>query len=148
MDAKTLAEQLNGMEYPFQLPPELRAQVKEAGLVVLYGASDDLYEVEGAFCHEGDAREGTKILIHPEGILGSRDDIDTDEDMQTWLNQKAASRAFTAHWCKNNTSWSYSTDVTHETFKIMEDDEVYCIGIVFHLDALKQYPEKQKDADA
>lgn len=136
MDAKTLALQLNGMEYPFQLPPSLRQPVKDAGLVVLYGASDDLFELEGAIRHEGDAREGTKILIHAKGVLGSRDDVDTDEDMQAWLDQKRASRLFTAHWAKNDASWSYSTDVVHETFRIMENDEVYCIGMVFHVDAL------------
>lgn len=124
-------------------PPELRNQVKEAGLVVLYGASDDLYELEGAVIHEGDAREGTKILVHPEGHLRNRDDIDTDEDMRKWLDQKAAARTFIAHWCKNDTSWSYSTDVPHETFKIMEDDEVYCIGLVFHLDDLKRSDNQQ-----
>ena len=30
----------------------------------------------------------------------------------------------------------YDTDIPRETFKVYEDDELYCIGIVFSVDDL------------
>lgn len=36
-----------------------------------------------------------------------------------------------------NFVWTYKTDIPHETFDIMEDDEPYCKGIVFYLKDLK-----------
>jgi hypothetical protein len=36
-------------------------------------------------------------------------------------------------WGKDDTSWSYETDIPHATFDVLEDGEVYCRGIVFAL---------------
>lgn len=43
-----------------------------------------------------------------------------------------------ALWCKtfSNCSCTYKTTIPHETFCIWEDNEQYCIGIVFSLDEL------------
>ena len=44
----------------------------------------------------------------------------------------------TAVWCdpESGASWSYKTDIPHETFNIYEDGELFCIGIVFSIDDL------------
>ena len=48
MTAAKLAEQLNGIEYPASISRDLEAQAKAAGLVIVFGASDDLMEFRGA----------------------------------------------------------------------------------------------------
>ena len=39
--ARTIAESLDGKEYPFSVPAEISAKAKAAGLVIVYGASDE-----------------------------------------------------------------------------------------------------------
>ena len=56
MTAKTLAEMLNGMEYPMTVPTELENEAKREGLVIVYGASDDLMEFEVVLFFEGRRR--------------------------------------------------------------------------------------------
>ena len=42
-----------------------------------------------------------------------------------------------ALWCKeDDITWTYKTDIPHETFMIYEDDEAYCRGIVFLINDL------------
>ncbi len=52
MNAKQLAAQLNGREYGSEITKEEEAAAKKAGLVVVYGASDDLVELRGAIEEE------------------------------------------------------------------------------------------------
>jgi hypothetical protein len=54
MTAKELAQQLNGLPYPFRAPKALIAQAKQDGLVIVQGASDDLMELVGAIRDEFD----------------------------------------------------------------------------------------------
>lgn len=113
---KTIADELDGIEYPVHIPSSVRKLAKDCGIQIVYGESDDLIEFNGAFCDElgawiGD-RGGTREYISSEG------------------------RRITTVWCENKkVSWTYRTDIPHETFRVfdkdMEDDETYCIGIVF-----------------
>lgn len=48
MQANELAARLDGAEYPLRPSRELLAEAKAAGLVIVYGASDDLMEFDGA----------------------------------------------------------------------------------------------------
>lgn len=43
-----------------------------------------------------------------------------------------------AVWCSPDTdfSWAFETDIPHETFRILEDGEHFCLGIVFALEDL------------
>jgi len=54
MTAAEFAEMLNGREYGNELTRNEEAMAKEYGLVVAYGASDDLMEFGGAICDELD----------------------------------------------------------------------------------------------
>ena len=48
-----------------------------------------------------------------------------------------------ARWCEgtdeewNQATWSYETDIPHETFKIWEDGELFCIGLVFSIEDIQ-----------
>ena len=51
---QSIAAVLHGSEYPLYPSKEISAQAKAAGIVIVYGASDDLMEFDGAFRDEVD----------------------------------------------------------------------------------------------
>ena len=135
MDAKDLAAKLNGREYCREITDEEVRQAKEAGLVVVFGASDDLIEFRGAIRDEGDCYDGGTVLIDTKGVLPSWDEAsESEESAQEYFERKAKARTITALWAKEpGYSWTYKTDIPHETFEIVEDGEPYCRGIIFNI---------------
>lgn len=136
---KELADQLNGSEYGFTLSALQQQYAKENGLVVVYGASDDLIEFEGAFRDEGSVYNGDTVLVDAEGLLPDNgDDLDTDEERASYYYRKGKAKTIEALWGEPaGYSWSYKTDIPHATFEVMDGDEPYCRGIVFALADLK-----------
>ena len=133
MDAKELAAKLNGREYCREITDEEAKQAKEAGLVVVFGASDDLIEFRGAIRDEGGAPGD--VLIDTKGVLPSWDSAsESEESAQEYFERKAKSRTVEARFAEeSNYTWIYKTDIPHETFEIVEDGEPYCRGIVFNI---------------
>ena len=103
MTAKLFASQLDGREYPFELSRDEERIAQDNRLLVVYGASDDLCELEG-FTREESGAPGLVCVIE-------------------------------ALWCEEDggPSWTYRTTAPHETFNIMEEGDVYCIGLVIQL---------------
>ena len=123
---REFASHLNGREYLNELKDNEIKWAADHGLVVVYGCSDDNIEFEGAICDEIDAFEGRDIFFSKEGQFND-----------------GLPNQITAHWCKkisegNGTvSWSFETDIPHETFMIYDYSIPYCEGIVFSIDDLK-----------
>ncbi len=143
MDAKTLAAQISGREYGKELTKQEAEQARAAGLVVVYGASDDLMEFEGAIYDEFGCYEGGTALVDEKGLL-DRDQIDDsdDEAIADYVARKKTARSIEAAWSDaGNPCWSYKTDIPHETFEIIDEGEIYCRGIVFALADLAQAVE-------
>ncbi|MCV9910172.1 hypothetical protein OIV19_21490 [Brucella sp. HL-2] len=132
MTPQEAVDALNGAEYTKEGSPELFAKMKDAGLVAVFGASDDLVELRGAIYDEIGAYEGTTFYVTPAGLLQNKCE---DEHCPHFALEKDKAAKIKAVWCDENlnTSWSYDTDIPHETFSIYEEDELYCIGIVFAL---------------
>lgn len=127
-----MAIALSGREYPFDLTPDEQAQAKAAGLVVIFGASDDLVELRGAIHDERGAP--ATVLIDPRGLLPHREDIEDDVTLKDFFNREPLARAVDALWCaEDDSSWTYRTSVPHATFDVMEHGIVYCRGIVISL---------------
>lgn len=125
--AKEAAAQLDGNQYRQEGSRELFKRMKAAGLVAIFGASDDLMEIHGAVNDE----TGGEAWFTPEGML--ENDCDNDR-CPHFLKLKKQAASVEALWCKEPPfSFTYKTDIPHETFIIMEDDEPYCRGIVFAL---------------
>lgn len=139
MNAKELAEQLNGTHYPVNISKELLRQAKAAGLVVVYGASDDLMEFAGAVDDELGAYNGTTAYLSSSGLL--QNDC-SDDECPHFEKMKDRAATVEALWCEEGDySWTYKTDIPHWTFEVLEDGEPpYCRGIVF---ALADVKEKQ-----
>lgn len=137
MTPHELAQQLNGIEYPCRISKELRQQAKDAGLVILYGASDDLMEFEGAFRDEVGCHEGGVALVDSKGVL-DRNQIDDDDDeaIADFVARKKTASVIEAIWDVDGYSWKFRTSIPHATFHVIEDDEPYCLGIVFSVSSL------------
>lgn len=133
MNAKELAAKLNGREYLHEITRGEAELAKASGLVVVYGASDDLIEFRGAIRDEGGAPGD--VLIDTKGVLPSWDSAsESEESAQEYFEREAKSRTVEARFAEeSNYTWIYKTDIPHETFEIVEDGEPYCRGIVFNI---------------
>lgn len=139
MTKESIAAVLSGIEYPVRISRDLNDKLDAAGLVVVFGDSDDLMEFRGAITDEVGAWEGGIAYVDRQGLLPERDNIEGDEELQGYFSRKPKAVAIEALWCKEGDySWTYSTDIPHATFEVVDDGEPYCRGIVF---ALADIPE-------
>lgn len=132
MNAKELANILDGRQYGEEITGLERRQAKENGLVVIHGASDDLMEVCGAWNDEKDCFGGGKFTVSRNGFVNPRCDDCKGCELFQAANKDA--KTIRALWAKGGASWSYETEIPHETFRIFEDEELYCVGIIFSVD--------------
>lgn len=139
MTAKELAALLNGRKYGDEITQEEAAAAKEAGLVVVFGQSDDLMEFRGAIDDEVGCWKGEIVYINENGMVSEQ--LDKCSSCKLFLKNRDTCATITARWNKCDFPWSYHTEISHETFEIFEDGEKYCQGIVFSLAGLKA-PEK------
>lgn len=136
MDAATLARALDGTTYPVRIAEDFRRQAKAAGLVIVYGASDDLMEFEGAVNDEIGCFDGGSARVDAKGIVPDFDSLDKDDKdaLRDYFRREAGGKLIEALWCAEpGYSWTYRTLIPHQTFEVVEDGEPYCRGIVFRL---------------
>jgi hypothetical protein len=133
--AKQFAAKLVGATYRNVISKELAAEAKAAGLVVVYGMSDDLMEFDGAIYDELGGYNGETAYLTSAGLLQNECDHDECPHFEKLKEQAATIEAL---WCaEGDYSWTFKTDIPHETFEITEDGETYCRGIVFALADVK-----------
>ncbi|WP_102323888.1 hypothetical protein [Komagataeibacter saccharivorans] len=142
MTAKSLAATLNGREYRNEITREECRAAHEACLVVVTGYSDDGVTIWGAIVDEIGAWNGRTFWLTPDGVLPRFETLceRADEaEMEKYFSNKAAARKIEAVWSPSepDASWLIKSDVPHETFDIMEDDQLFCRGIVFALADLR-----------
>ena len=139
MNKREFAQMLNGRQYRNEMTEKDEQMAKESGLIVIFGASDDLVEFRGVLYDEMDAWDGQHFIIVLPGT-----EIPIDEDEETYKKVKeiiavpieeystVKVNRFEAVWGADDPdcSWLIKTDVPHESFDIMEDDELYCRGVV------------------
>ena len=133
MTLEEFAKQLDGIEYPCRLSKELVRIAREQGWAIVYGASDDLMEFEGAIADEAGVYGGGTVRFDKQGILPAFEDVEhTPEACRNWLARFDKSLVIEAQWNKEpGYSWSYKLDILHETFEVMDCGERYCRGLVF-----------------
>ena len=144
MTPKDLAAALNGIEYSnvtLLHGDLLMERAKAAGLVIAYGYSDDLLELDGAIYDEFGCYNGGTALIDADGLLPEFESASEDEDAcRRYFERKPKARAIEAIWDGNadGYAWTLKTDIPHEVFAIMEDGAAFSRGIVFALSDLEQ----------
>ena len=131
LSKELLAGLLTGRKYGSEMAKEEEQQAKAAGLIVIFGASDDLMEFRGLVDDERGYYPGRVALIDAAGLLPVREDVEDDDVLKDFFAREPAARAVEALWCvEEGYSWTFRTNVPHATFEIVEDGEPYCRGIV------------------
>jgi hypothetical protein len=141
------AQRLNGRSRTKEISIEERRLAKAHGLVVVYGASDDLMEFEGAIYDEVNARLGGLAWVMDNGTVIDNDSISDEEDEEM---SNAAIPTVRSIWKPKEpegASWLIKTEIPHATFDIYDDEnpeQIFCRGIVFALvDALPSSDREQ-----
>lgn len=141
MTKQELAKFLDGRKYGNEITRDMAETAKSYGLVVVFGYSDDNMEFRGAINDEIGCYDGGVVHLDKDGIFAPWEWCDCyDGDRPCKLIQKIREKCLTveAVWrAPDSPAWTYKTLIPHEIFNIMEDDEVYCRGIVFCVDDLK-----------
>lgn len=120
------ATELNNRNERNVVPAALEA-VK--GLVVVYAASDDLVEIEGAMTQEIGAFNGVKL---------------TASKTQGFFETAADESDIEFRWCDDNSGdsvcpWSVICNLPHRKFDILDDEGyVSSVGIVLHIDDIPE----------
>lgn len=135
MTSKEIAAQLDGNQYNKEITKEQEAIAADSGLVVVFGYSDDNVELCGAIDDEVVAYDGTTFLVTRGGVLWAPD-CDCDECKYYEAAKKAATEIKAIWHDSGEPCWTFEAAIPHETFRIYEDGELFCIGIVFSLDDL------------
>lgn len=146
MTPAEFAARLHGRQYREEITAAEVVEAEAAGLVVVFGASDDLMEFRGAIYEELCGYDGISARVCADGILS-----EWPEPSEKPLSERAAERYFKrkaagfktieAVWCPKATeadtepfaSWAFKTAIPHAEFDVMEGGELYCRGIVFRL---------------
>lgn len=133
VSAAELAARLNGREYRGEITPDEKRMAKEAGLVVLFGASDDLAEFSGAVDDEVGCYDGGELFLL-DGSVYEFGTCTCEHAVMADERARKRGKLVTAIWGRpDGYSWAYQTEIPHATFDVMEDGEPYCRGIVFAL---------------
>lgn len=139
MDIASVAKQLQGCQYPLRLGKETKSQLRDAGIVIVHGASDDIMSFKGAIDDEVSCYEGGTAMVDAEGLLDENTEDMSEDELRHHLDRKARAKAIHALWSDHaGPAWTYNTEIRCETFEMLDDGEAYCIGLVFSLSALSQ----------
>lgn len=130
------AEKLNGRQYREELTSEEEEQLKKDKLVVVFGASDDLTEFRWAINDEVWSYNWADIYFRYKEILVNKCEDDCPYYEELVKSARWKWYMIRANRWENDVSWSYKTQIKHQTFDVMEDDYIYCKAIIFHVDSI------------
>lgn len=136
LTAAALAKRLDGRQYRNETTEQDLADAKASGLVIVYGQSDDLCEMEGTFRDEEGCYGGGTLRFGEDGFVGIPErDAEVLEAYGVLDKAMEGTATFDTVWFRDESSpaWTYDVPFPHETFRIYEDGEVYCVGFVFSL---------------
>ena len=139
MTINDIANKMLGSEYPVMDRDDVFEKAKESGIVIVFGVSDDLLEFRGAINEEIGAYGGTTVYLNQSGIVQNLCEYEDCPYFKKELN--AAKHSIKAIWSPADmpaTSWRISGTMPFEKFDIMEDEAIYCRGIIFSADSLNQ----------
>ncbi|MCD8350067.1 MAG: hypothetical protein LUC93_05575 [Planctomycetaceae bacterium] len=129
MTKEELAAMLDGREIGDEITKEEAETASENGLVVVFGYSDDSMEFRGAIDEEVSCFDGGIAYLKNGHFLANKCD---DERCPYFNALLQTAVTIEAVWHDTGSPcWTYKTDIPYVEFKIMEDGEEYCRGIVF-----------------
>ena len=143
MNKEQLAAQLDGTEYPLRIDEDTEQLANAQGLLIVFGASDDLIEFRGAIHDEGGAWDGGTFYIDKQGLVPNFEHINKNDKqaLRDYFAREPESKnnSIEAIWGdkEKGCSFWYKTDIPHAVFEVTEDDGIYCYGIVIDMKDLK-----------
>lgn len=129
-----VAARMDGREYGSEITKPEVAELQAAGLIALFGYSDDVIELRGVTTDEAGA--GNALYFNSRGLMLSECE---QEDACPYFKREVRYAAKVETEPNTNAvegMFSFVTDIPHAKFKIMEDGELYSIGIVFSVEDL------------
>jgi hypothetical protein len=134
MTSEELAAMLTGREIGNEITQSEEKLAQDNGLLVIFGASDDLVELRGAIDDETSCWDGGEFWIHDGKLVHELDDEERRILLKHGVDIHKKGIRIESQWCEEpGYSWTYKTDVPHTTFEVWEDGEHYCRGIVIDL---------------
>ena len=133
---KMIAAKLDGRTYDDFAGYKLSKEVAEImdmaadeGIVVLYGASDDLVEFDGAFQDEAGCFGSGTITFDERG---------TSDDGNVHANKLQVRWQKDFDENRHLIDFTYILDIPHETFMIYDEGYPYCRGLVFFASEMRR----------
>jgi hypothetical protein len=131
MNIKEFAKMLNGRQYGSEITKEEEVLAKELGFVVVFGSSDDNMEFRGVIDDEVECYDGGTAYVNEIGLVA-----ECECDCMYYQIERDKASKIKAIWHDHGVNWTYETDISHEKFEIFEDEELYCVGILFDINDL------------
>ncbi len=134
LSAKEFAEVLSLRDFSEGLY-EIEAEcAKRNGLVIVYGYSDDVIQLDGAVRTFGDCFQGGKFhLVKNKGCWKLADGVGKCNNISAlWYSCDAVNDYGEC------IPWSYKTDIPCENFYVTRDGDPFCEGFVFSINDLKR----------
>ena len=126
---KEIAEELKDSPYGNIGSKELFEKAKENNIVILYGASDDLLELEGVIREEESCEDGRDFGLNPSEEISFLQEMNLKILWYGSINEEEIEAD------SDNIAWTfkYNDKYQVETFNIVDDSELNCIGLVVQL---------------
>jgi hypothetical protein len=130
---KDVALMLDGREYGSEVSPREETEFKNAGIVVVYGYSDDCVEFEGAV--------NTEIGIWNTGNIPLLNGVPFDvpcatEEFETHCCPLLKEVAKRLKYIKSKfgvNGWEFDADFPCEKFTVVEEGDAYGVGLIYAL---------------
>ena len=135
---KSAAAALNGREYKQEITDAEKQAAADAGLVIVFGQSDDTTVITGAIEATCETKDGGTLYLDGEDGLFE----DCPCDCVHSRRARARAKAVQVCWCQGPYVWSYRTEIPHATFEIRDnqpssDNLRFCQGLVFRAEDLQ-----------
>ena len=134
---RELAIALDGAKYGFKLTPREQELTESNGFIVITGESDDLIEIEGACSDEIGAYYPKTFYLLPNGSPVNTDELDEESAARICHGLPSVRGEYS-----DGGVWRFSTELPHETFRVYDDESLFCVGLIISLDDIKAYIEK------
>lgn len=139
--AQALASRLDGRQYTREITAAECLSAQQAGLVIVFGAGDDLLEFRGAILDElCGAIDGTRVYVIGDRVL-CQEKFEAEKRVLERHGHNIKAIEVEAVWCPQdlNASWLIKAPNSHP-FNIYDGSELYCQGVIF---AIQEEPQIQ-----
>jgi len=127
MNIKNFLIELNGRKTGKEISMLETIELSKLGLVIAFGYGDESITFRGAINDKVGCYEGGKIFINDKKVFK---ECESKCEHEVLAKYKIINVLW---WELESVSWTFETDIPHESFNILDDDKVFCKGILFNI---------------